>query len=111
MPDPVAWKAVEKGWPVYDREGEQVGTVHEIAGDEEADIFDGFGIKTSALGHVKYVPSEIVASIAVGEVRLSISGNEVAPLADMRAEVEEQLIPESSTWYQRLAWWLTGRNR
>lgn len=111
MPDPVAWKAVEKGWAVYDSDGDHVGTVHEIAGDEDADIFDGFGIKTSALGAVKYVPAEIVASIAVGEVRLTISGNEVANLEEMRPEVEEEIIPERSTWYQRLAWWTTGRNR
>jgi uncharacterized protein YrrD len=111
MPDPVSWKAVEQGWAVYDRDGEQVGTIHEIAGDEEADIFDGFGVKTGVLGGVKYVPAEVVASIAEGEVRLSIPGDQIAPLEDMRAEVEEQVIPESSTWYQRLAWWLTGRNR
>lgn len=112
MPDPISWKGVEKGWAVYDREGEQVGTVHEIAGDEEADIFDGFGIKTGGpLSAVKYVPAEIVESIAVGEIRLTIPGSEVAPLEDMRAEVEEAIIPESSTWYQRLAWWLAGRDR
>jgi len=111
MPDPVAWKAVEKGWAVYDRDGEEVGKIQEIAGDESADIFDGFGIKTSTLGGVKYVPAEIVASIAVGEVRLTISGGDMASLQDMREEVEEQIIPEKSTWYQRMAWWLTGRNR
>jgi ribosomal 30S subunit maturation factor RimM len=111
MPDPVAWKAVEKGWAVYDRDGEQVGTVHEIAGDEEADIFDGFGIKTGALGAVKYVPAEIVESIAVGEIRLKISGDDAAALEDLHAEVEEQILPEKSSWYQRLAWWLTGRDR
>jgi hypothetical protein len=111
MADPVAWKAVEKGWAVYDRDGEEVGKIEEIAGDEDADIFDGFGIKTSAFGAVKYVPAEIVASIAVGEVRLTISGADVPPLHDMREEVEEQIIPEKSTWYQRLAWWLTGRDR
>jgi uncharacterized protein YrrD len=111
MADPVSWKVVERGWAVYDREGEQVGTVHEIAGDEEHDIFDGFGIKTSTFGAVKYVPAEIVESIAVGEVRLKIPGSQVTPLEDMRAEVEEEIVPESSTWYQRLAWWLTGRNR
>jgi uncharacterized protein YrrD len=112
MPDPISWKGVELGWPVYDRDGEQVGTVHEIAGDEEADIFDGFGVKTGGkFSADKYVPAEIVASIAVGEIRLTIPGSEVAPLEDMREEVEERLIPEGSTWYQRLAWWLTGRNR
>jgi uncharacterized protein YrrD len=111
MPDPVAWKAVEKGWVVYDRAGDQVGTVEEIAGDETADIFDGFGIKTGALSGVKYVPAEIVESIAEGEIRLTIAGNDVAPLDGMRGAVEEQIVPESSTWYQRLAWWLTGRDR
>ena len=111
MPDPVAWKAVEKGWAVYDREGREVGKIDEIAGDESADIFDGFGMKTSASAGVKYVPAEIVASIAVGEVRLTISGPDVAALEDLHEEVEEQVIPEKSTWYQRLAWWTTGRNR
>jgi hypothetical protein len=110
MPDPVSWKAVEKGWAVYDRDGEEVGAVEEVAGDENADIFDGFGVKTGTLG-VKYVPAEIVESIAVGQVRLTVSGNEMAPLDDMRAEVEEQILPEGSTWYQRIAWWLTGRSR
>ncbi|MGH2971625.1 MAG: PRC-barrel domain-containing protein [Gaiellaceae bacterium] len=111
MPDPISWKGVEKGWPVYDREGEQIGTIEEIAGDEEADIFDGFGIKTSALGHEKYVPAEIVASIAVGEVRLTTPASGIAALEDLHAEVEEQIIPKKSSWYQRLAWWTTGRNR
>jgi uncharacterized protein YrrD len=111
MPDPVSWKAVEKGWPVYDRDGGEIGKVEQIAGDENADIFDGFAVKHSAHGHVKYVPAEIVASIAVGEVRLTISGSEAAELEDLHEEVEEEIIPEKSTWYQRLAWWTTGRNR
>jgi len=111
MADPVSWKVVEKGWPVYDREGAEVGNVHEIAGDEEADIFDGFGIKTGTFGATKYVPAEIVASIAEREVRLTISGSEVAGLEDMHEEVEERIIPEKSTWYQRLAWWTKGRDR
>jgi len=109
MADPVAWKVVEKGWSVVDRDGEQVGTVHEIAGDTEHDIFDGFGIKTGTLGSVKYVPSESVGEITVGEVRLTISGEEAASLDDMHEEVEEELLPIKSRWYQRLAWWTTGR--
>jgi len=111
MPDPVAWKAVEKGWAVYDRDGQEIGKLEEIAGDEEADIFDGFGVKTGTFGSAKYVPAEIVESIAVGEIRLTISGAEAASLEDMSEEVEEQIIPEKSTWYQRLAWWTKGRNR
>jgi hypothetical protein len=111
MPDPVSWKVVEKGWAVYDRDGQEVAKVEEIAGDEEADIFDGFAIKPHALGSVKYVPAESVGSIAEGEVRLTIAESDLASLEDMKEEVEEQIIPEGSTWYQRLAWWTKGRDR
>jgi uncharacterized protein YrrD len=111
MADPVAWTVIERGWPVYDAEGDEIGKVHEIAGDENHDIFDGLDIKEGVLGHDKYVPAEVVGRIEEGAVHLSITGNEVAKLADMRSAPEEQVIPESSTWYQRLAWWLAGRNR
>jgi hypothetical protein len=109
MADPVSWKVVEKGWAVVDRDGEKMGTIHEIAGDTEQDIFDGFGIKTGTLSSVKYVPAEVVGDITVGEVRLTISGAETASLEDMREEVEEEILPIKSRWYQRLAWWMTGR--
>ncbi|HLX20856.1 MAG TPA: hypothetical protein VKR23_11965 [Gaiellaceae bacterium] len=111
MPDPVAWRAVEQGWAVYDRDGTQVGTVHEIAGDTEHDIWDGFGVRLHRRGHVKYVPAENVTSIAVGEIRLGISADEAERLEDMHADVEERILPEKSRWYQRIAWWTTGRNR
>jgi hypothetical protein len=111
MADPVSWKVVERGWTVYDANGEEVGTVHEIAGDENADIFDGLSIKESRLGGDKYVPAETVDRIEDGAVHLSIAGDRVATLDDMRAAEEERILPEGSTWSQRLASWLTGRNR
>ncbi len=111
MADPVSWKVVEKGWPVYDAGGTEVGKVHAIAGDAEADIFDGLSVKETALGRDKYVPAEVVDRIEDGGVHLTISGDDVATLDDMRSAPEEQILPESSAWYQRLAWWLTGRNR
>ncbi len=62
MPDPVSWKVVERGWAVYDREGEQVGTVHEIAGDSEHDIFDGFAITTWSMTSSTASPSRRAGS-------------------------------------------------
>ncbi len=109
MADPVAWLVIEKGWPVYEADGEQVGVVYEIAGDENHDIFDGLGIKESRLGHVKYVPAEIVGLIERGGVHLTIAGDRVATLEDLHASTEEQILDESSTWYQRLAERLFGR--
>jgi hypothetical protein len=113
MPDPVAWTVIEAGWKVFDAENEEIGRVDEVTGDENVDIFDGLTISQGILAKAKYVPSEHVAQILEGEVHLSLSRAAVEALQDYGAEpVEEQIIPERSTWYQRFAWhWLTGRKR
>jgi len=110
--DPVAWIMIEPGWLVRDADGKEIGRVHEVTGDENADIFDGLTIKHGILNKDKYVPSEHVAAIRVGEVVLDIRHDAVESLETFTEPApEEQVIPEGSTWYQRLAWWLTGRNR
>jgi hypothetical protein len=112
MADPVSWKVIVRGWRVLDAAGEEVGTVDEITGDPEADIFDGLTVKGGALDHARYVPSESVAEILEGEVHLSLDRAAVEGLERFtEPAAEEQVIPERSTWYQRLAWWTTGRNR
>jgi uncharacterized protein YrrD len=111
-PDPVAWTLIEPGWKVFDASGQEVGRVHEVTGDPNADIFDGLTIRKGILSKDKYVPAEHVTTIYEGEVHLSMTRGEVEGLSDFKEPApEEQVIPESSTWYQRLAWWLTGRNR
>ena len=112
MADPVAWIMIERGWVVRDADGDEIGQVHEVTGDENADIFDGLTIKHGALSKDKYVPSEHVAEIREGEVVLDLSRDAVERLETFTEPApEEQVLPESSTWFQRLAWWLTGRNR
>ena len=109
MADPVAWKVIERGWRVYDAGGQEVGTIDQLVGDAEADIFDGLAIDDSVLGPKKYVPSENVGRIEEGAVHLTIPGDRIGTLEDMRAAPQEEILPESSSWYQRLAWTLFGR--
>jgi hypothetical protein len=40
----VSWKVIENGWAVHASDGEQVGVVLLVVGDEGADIFDGLAI-------------------------------------------------------------------
>jgi len=103
---------IERGWVIRDADGDEIGQVHEVTGDENADIFDGLTIKHGVLSKDKYVPSEHVAEIREGEVVLDLSRDAVERLETFTEPApEEQVLPESSTWFQRLAWWLTGRNR
>ena len=62
--DPVSWLLVERGWRVLDANGEQVGKVDEVLGDEQTDIFHGLIVGGDE------VLAERVGEIREGEVHL-----------------------------------------
>ena len=64
---------IRPGWKVYSSDGDEVGAVDEVAGDDNADIFDGLAVATSALGKPRYVPAESVTTITEGRVDLSLT--------------------------------------
>jgi hypothetical protein len=71
---------IEPGWPVFDPGGAAIGTVAEVRGEENEDIFDGLIVAVSELDR-KYVPSELVGPITVGGIELTISAAQVAGLS------------------------------
>ena len=71
--DPVSWKVVEPGWKVVASDGESVGRVDEVVGDPNADIFTGLTLLKGLLARSQYVPSEQVAEISEGCVRLKLT--------------------------------------
>jgi uncharacterized protein YrrD len=71
--EPASWLVIEPGWTVETSDGQEVGTVHEVLGDEDADIFDGLAVSPGLLKRARYVPSESVAEIRQGHVVLSLS--------------------------------------
>jgi hypothetical protein len=80
MADPVSWFLIEPGWQVADAAGAEVGTVAEVRGDENEDIFDGLIVTLSVLDK-KYVPSEVVGPITVGRIELTVSADQVSELS------------------------------
>ena len=73
MTDPVSWKIVERGWRVLAADGTDLGTVHEVVGDANIDIFNGLHVSPGLLKGSRYVPSERVVEIVEGEVRLDVA--------------------------------------
>lgn len=73
MADPVAWTVVEPGWDVVDASGEKVGTVAEVEGDANLDIFDGIRIREGLdiLKEPRYIPSERIGRIEEGTIHLT----------------------------------------
>ena len=82
MPDPVAWLVVEAGWEVVSSDGEKVGAIDEVLGDQNADIFDGLAVDHGLLKKAKYVPSERVGEIVEGRVALTMTPAEFDALDD-----------------------------
>ena len=77
MPDPVSWMMIEQGWSVVDADGEDVGRIDEVLGDQDADIFNGLQVLTGVLGTPQYVPSERVGDIVEGRVQLELKKDEL----------------------------------
>jgi hypothetical protein len=89
MADPVSWLLIRPGWKVFAADGDEVGAVDEVVGDDNADIFDGLAIAKSALGKPHYVPAERVAAIVEGAVTLALTREQVDAL-------DEYLEPATS---------------
>ena len=86
MPDPVAWIVVERGWEVVSSDGQKIGTVDEVLGDQNADIFDGLAVAAGLLKKPKYVPAERVGEIVEGRLTLELTKDEFEALEDYDGE-------------------------
>jgi hypothetical protein len=77
MDDPISWFMIESGWKVFDRDGDEAGTVDEVLGDTERDIFTGLTIATGVFSAPRYLPSEHVGTIYEGAVHVDLTTPEI----------------------------------
>jgi len=75
--DPVSWFVIEAGWNVVDAADNEIGKVDSVIGDSAEDIFNGLAVSAGLLERPRYVPSERVQQITEGEVRLSVTADEL----------------------------------
>ena len=105
--DPVSWLQIEQGWSVVGSDGVSIGTVAQIEGDKQEDIFDGLAVQTAQPGKILYVPGERVGLIYPGRVTLRIASGETDTLEQFQAP------PPETKWLPgkgpgRLSRWLRG---
>ncbi|HEY7024185.1 MAG TPA: hypothetical protein VH371_04410 [Candidatus Limnocylindrales bacterium] len=77
--DAIAWRAVTYGTPVLTNDGTMVGTVHEMLGADEEDIFHGVRLAASN-HHDVMIPASEIAAMTRSAVTTSMSAAEVADL-------------------------------
>ncbi len=91
-------------------DGVSVGSVAQVEGDKQSDIFDGLAVESRQPARILYVPGEQVGAIHPGEVTLKIAS------ADTPALETFQAAPPQTTWLPgkaplaiRMSNWLRGR--
>jgi uncharacterized protein YrrD len=68
---PIAWRAIVQDEPVRSSDGEDVGTVYDVVGSKEDDIFHGIVVHLGRLGHRVLVLADDVSLITESHVDVS----------------------------------------
>ena len=96
--EPVAWTLIEPGWTVVGADGEKLGSVHEVIGDSNADIFSGLAVSPGLLRGSRYLPAERVSAIFEDRVEVDVTASEfkhldehagAPPSAEIRADTTD----------------------
>ena len=106
--DPVSWLQIEQGWNVVTSDGVDVGTVAQIEGDKQDDIFDGLAVESGS--QTRYVPGERVGQIFPGRVTLKMGSSDLDTLDPFQAPPPEtKWTPGKAPLSTRLSGRLRGR--
>ncbi len=76
----VAWKAVPRHAVVVAGDGTELGTVEEILGDEEEDIFHGVALKRAEDGEPVEVPAGRITKMTMEHVVTDLTQDEAKAL-------------------------------
>jgi hypothetical protein len=110
MTDPVSWLQIGQGWNVITSDGVLVGTVAQVEGDKQSDIFDGLAVESKQPTQIRYVPGEQVAAIYPGEVTLKIASAGIGGLEPFHAPPPEtKWLPGKAPLATRMSNWLRGK--
>lgn len=63
-PHLVSWSLVEPGWRVFGSDGRELGSVDEVLGDRDEDVFEGLSVLGGLGDRSHFVDAAQIASIA-----------------------------------------------
>ena len=110
MTDPVSWLQIGQGWNVVTSDSVIVGTVAQVEGDKQSDIFDGLAVESKQPTQIRYVSGEQVAAIYPGEVTLKIASAAIGALEPFQAPPPEtKWLPGKAPLATRMSNWLRGK--
>jgi hypothetical protein len=110
MTDPVSWLQIGQGWSVITSDGVIIGTVAQVEGDKQSDIFDGLAVEFKHPTQIRYVPGEQVGAIYPGKVTLKIASADKGTLEPFQEPPPEtNWVPGKAPLATRISNWLRGK--
>ena len=107
--EPISWRSVVYGTPVVAADGARVGTVHEVLGSDEEDIFHGIVVHLGRLGHRVFVLADDVSLITRSHVAVSLTS---ADLHALPVHAEEHTFHLGMTGlFRKHPGWTTDKDR
>jgi hypothetical protein len=83
---PLSWRAVIPETPVISSNDQEVGTVHEVLGWDQEDIFHGIVVRLGAPGEDRLIPAERLTEITNHRLVVSLTGQEVRELSPRESQ-------------------------
>ncbi len=74
---PIAWQAILADTPVYASGGEEVGTVDEVLGASDADIFHGIVVRAPAAGHDVEIIADQITRITNRRIDIALTVQDI----------------------------------
>jgi sporulation protein YlmC with PRC-barrel domain len=78
----VAWRAIIYGSPVLAADGTTVGTVREVLGSDQEDVFHGIRLAPEHIDHDVVIPADRVTSITRATIGTNLTPLEVSGLPE-----------------------------
>jgi hypothetical protein len=88
---PIAWRAVLEDTQVRSSEGEQVGTLYDMLGSDQKDIFHGIVVQLGFLGHRVFVPADDVTLMTPSHIDVAYTSEELNALPEHTEERQSEL--------------------
>lgn len=91
---PIAWTAVPVDTPVRSSDGETVGTLSDMLGSRQADIFHGIVVHLGRLGHHVFVSADQVSLLTRAVVGVALTSAEMhaLPIHDEERQYDLGLV-------------------
>lgn len=76
----ISWRVARPGTPVFGSDGRLVGTLHEVAADDNEDIFHGLVVDRGGADPLVLVPRDDVSTIDDDRIDVALDHDEAAGL-------------------------------